>query len=201
MRKLSIFENMNDDEITYLLKNVGSRKIFFKKDELVFSNLSDNDLMGIIISGSVNIIKYDDKGNRIIIDNLKLNSIFGKPFIYDRDLSVIASSDSIILFIDYNLLTNNLTIMNNIVNIFSVEMSRKNERIELLSKKTIREKLLCYFYLMSSDKKSKTFNMTITYIELSDILSVDRSAMMRELRKMKNEKLITINGKKITILK
>ena len=201
MRKLSIFENMNDDEITYLLKNVGSRKIFFKKDELVFSNLSDNDLMGIIISGSVNIIKYDDKGNRIIIDNLKLDSIFGKPFIYDRDLSVIASSDSIILFIDYSLLTNNLTIMNNIVNIFSVEMSRKNERIELLSKKTIREKLLCYFYLMSSDKKSKTFNMTITYIELSDILSVDRSAMMRELRKMKNEKLITINGKKITILK
>lgn len=201
MRKLSIFENMNDDEITYLLKNVGSRKIFFKKDELVFSNLSDNVLMGIIISGSVNIIKYDDKGNRIIIDNLKLNSIFGKPFIYDRDLSVIASSDSIILFIDYSLLTNNLTIMNNIVNIFSVEMSRKNERIELLSKKTIREKLLCYFYLMSSDKKSKTFNMTITYIELSDILSVDRSAMMRELRKMKNEKLITINGKKITILK
>lgn len=200
MKELSIFKNMSEEEINVFLKNVGARKIYFKKDELIFSNLNTNDLIGIIIYGSVNIVKYDDNGNRIIIDNLEYNSIFGKPFIYDKDLSIIASCESLILFIDYNLLINNSIIINNIINLLSIEISKKNERIELLTKKTIREKLLYYFHLLSRNKNSKTFNMPITYIELADILSIDRSAMMRELKKMKNERIIEIIDKKVTVL-
>lgn len=200
MNELSIFKNMSEEEINNLLRNVCARKINFKKDELIFSKLNDNDLIGIIIYGSVNIVKYDDKGNRIIIDNLGYNSIFGKPIIYDdKDLSIVASCDSLILFMDYNLLIGNSLIMDNIINLLSKEITRKNERIELLSKKTIREKLLCYFNIISNDKRH--FILPITYIELADFLSIDRSAMMRELKKMKNEGLILIHEKKITVLK
>ena len=201
MKELSIFKNMNDEEIAILLKNIEARKIFFNKDELIFSNLYDNDLTGIIIYGSANIIKYDHDGNRIIIDNLEGNSIFGKPFIYhDKDISIVSSSESLILFVDYNLLINNPIIINNIINIMSHEISKMNERIELLSKKTIREKLLSYFNMISKKKNRKTFNIPITYIELADFLSIDRSAMMRELKKMKSEKIIIVNEKKITLL-
>ena len=146
MENLSIFNNMNEEEISLFLKDVHARKISFKKDELIFSNLIDNDLTGIILSGSVNIVKYDNNGNRIIINSLDNNSIIGKPFVfYDKDISVISSCESIILFIDYNLLINNSIINHNIINILSLEVSKMNERIELLSKKTIRERLLSYF--------------------------------------------------------
>ena len=201
MKELSIFRNMSEEDILNHLKNIGARKLYFNKDELIFNNLCDNDLTGIIIYGSANVIKYDFDGNRIIIDNLECNSIFGKPFMYpDKDISIISSCESLIMFVDYNLLINNPIIVNNIINIMSHEILNKNERIELLSKKTIREKLLSYFNMISKRKNKKTFSMSITYIELADFLSIDRSAMMRELKKMKNEKIITVNEKKITLL-
>ncbi len=201
MKELSIFKNMSEDEITNYLKNIGARKLHFNKDELIFNNLYDNDLTGIIIYGSANVIKYDLDGNRIIIDNLECNSIFGKPFLYhDKDISIVSSSESLIMFVDYNLLINNPIIINNIISIMSHEISKINERIELLSKKTIREKLLSYFNMISKSKNRKTFNIPITYIELADFLSIDRSAMMRELKKMKSEKIIMVNEKKITLL-
>ena len=138
---------------------------------------------------------------RIIIDYLEYDSIFGKPFLYyDNDISIVASSSCEILFIDYNLLINNKIINANIIDILSIAITKINIRIELLSKKTIRERLLCYFNLIAKKKKRKTFNLPITYIELSDYLSVDRSAMMRELKKLKNEKIISINEKKISLL-
>ena len=73
------------------------------------------------------------------------------------------------------------------------------EKIEILSKRTIREKLLSYFNNIARKRGKKTFNLPITYIELADYLSVDRSAMMRELKKLKDEKKIVSDGKKITL--
>jgi CRP-like cAMP-binding protein len=196
---------MTEDEIKVFLKDIKARKIIFKKDQLIFSKLEDNDLMGIILFGSANIIKYDYNGNKIILNNLEYDAILGKPFVYyDNDINIIAASDCEILFIDYqSLIISNsyANIRNNIIDILVTSMSKINERVNILSKKTIREKLLSYFNMLSKKKKSKTFNLPITYIELADYLSVDRSAMMRELKKLKNEKIISSNEKKITILK
>ena len=144
-------------------------------------------------------------GNKIILTNLEYNSILGKPFLYyDNDINIVAASECEILFIDYNLLMKDddyKTIRNNIIDILVSSIAKINERVEILSKKTIREKLLCYFNILSKKKKSKTFNMPITYIELAEFISVDRSAMMRELKKLKNEKIISNNEKKITLIK
>ena len=152
--ELSIFKNMNNDEINLFLKQIGARKLLFKKDQLIFSKLEDNDLMGIILYGTANIIKYDYNGNRIILSNLEYNSIFGRPFLYyDNDINIVASSECEILFIDYNLLINNtdyFEIKNNIINILVNSIMHINERVEILSKKTIREKLLCYFACLSA---------------------------------------------------
>ena len=199
MENLSIFKNMKKEEINAFLNGVGARRIHFKKDELIFSKLNENVLTGIIIFGNASIVKYDNKGNRVIIDYLEADSIFGRPFIYEDDVSIIASSESLILFIDYDLLVANPLICINLIDVMSYKMYKIHERIELLSKKTIREKLLNYFYILSIKEKSKTFNIPITYIELSDFLSIDRSAMMRELKRLKNEKIILLNGKEITL--
>ena len=205
MMELSIFKNLAEEEINTFLKKVGARKIIFKKDQLIFSKLMENDLMGILLYGSANIIKYDNNGNRIILNNLEYDSIFGKPFLYlDNDINIITSSECEVLFIDYNLLINSdeyNEIKMNIINILVSSIMLINERVEILSKKTIRDKLISYFNMLSKKKKRKTFNLPITYIELADYLSVDRSAMMREIKKLKNERIIISNDKKITLLK
>ena len=75
-----------------------------------------------------------------------------------------------------------------------------NSRIELLTKKNIRDKLLTYFNILSSRSFSKTFSLPFSLTDLADYLSVDRSAMMRELSHLKNEGFIEKKGNKITLL-
>ena len=75
-----------------------------------------------------------------------------------------------------------------------------NTRIELLTKKNIRDKLLTYFNILSSNKLSKTFLLPFSLTDLADYLSVDRSAMMRELSHLKKEGIIEKKGRKIKLL-
>ena len=74
-----------------------------------------------------------------------------------------------------------------------------NERVEVLSKRSIREKLLSYLNIVSKKKGKKSFYLPLTYTELADYLSIDRSAMMREIKNLKDEGFIYSNGKKLTI--
>ena len=79
-------------------------------------------------------------------------------------------------------------------------ITKRNERIEILVNKTIRNKLLAYFKLMSKKYNSKVFLLTMTFTELADYLAVDRSSMNRELKYLKNEGLIRVYKRKITLL-
>ena len=81
----------------------------------------------------------------------------------------------------------------------SDKMTNINNRIEILSNKTIRNKLLAYFKLMSKKNKSRIIYLPYTFIDLADYLGVDRSAMYRELKNLKEEGLITITNKKIIL--
>ena len=204
MNELSIFKDIGTSELEIILRNLGARRITFKKDHIIFSNLAENDLIAVVLSGIASIIKYDYSGNRNIIDNLEYDDVFGKPFSYtNNDMSVIAASDCEILFLDYTILLNNQNeyrkINENINSIVTNRINRLYEKVELLSKRTIKDKLLCYFEIITKKKGRKTFVLPITYLELADYLSIDRSAMMREIKKLKDKKIISVNGKKISI--
>ena len=204
MDNLSIFKNMNPDEISDALKSLGARRITFRKEHIIISNLVDDDLIGVIINGKASIVNYGYSGNRDIIDNLEYDDVFGKPFFnINSDVVVIASTDCEVLFIDYHLLISHGSkydkINYNINKLLTGKIYSLYEKIEILSKRTIREKLLTYFNNLSKKYHKKSFNLPITYIELADYLSVDRSAMTREIKKLKDEKIISINGKKIII--
>ena len=204
MVNLSIFNGINPNEIDNILKSLGSRRITFRKEHIIMSNLVDDDLIGIILSGKACIVSYDYSGNRDIIDNLEYDAVFGKAFSYlNNDISIIAITDCEVLFLDYDELISNSSkydkINYNINKLLTSKIYSLYEKLEILSKRTIKEKLLSYFSNLSKKSGKKTFILPITYIELADYLSVDRSAMMRELKKLKDNKIINTNGKKITI--
>ena len=79
-------------------------------------------------------------------------------------------------------------------------MAEMNLRTELLATRSIREKLLSYFTSLQNEKGSKTFEIPFSLTDLADYLVVDRSAMMREISKMKEEKVIEKKGKTFTLL-
>ena len=79
-------------------------------------------------------------------------------------------------------------------------MTVLNTRIELLTKRSIRDKLIGYFTLISSKNLNKSFTLPFSLTDLDDYLSVDRSAMMREMKSLKEEGFIEKNGNRITLL-
>ena len=204
MENLSIFKGINPNEIRNILKSLGARRITFRKEHIIMSNLVDDDLIGIILNGKASIINYDYSGNRDIIDSLEYDDVFGKPFSHlDNDVSIIATTNCEVLFLDYHELISNSSkydkINYNINKLLTGKIYSLYEKLEILSKRTIREKLLSYFDNISKKRGKKSFNLPITYIELADYLSVDRSAMMRELKKLRDRKTIITDGKKITL--
>ena len=80
------------------------------------------------------------------------------------------------------------------------QITTKNSRIELLTKRTTRDKILEYFKMQSQKKGSKVFTIPLTFTELANYLSVDRSAMTREIKNLKDDGFIKTNGRKITLL-
>ena len=75
-----------------------------------------------------------------------------------------------------------------------------DKRIEVLTKKTIREKLLEYFYDLQKEQSSNIIKIPFSKIELAEYLAIDRTAMMRELKKLKEEQIIEIKNREITII-
>ena len=65
-----------------------------------------------------------------------------------------------------------------------------NSKINLLSQRTIREKLLSYFSMIITQNKSKKFRIPFSRNQLAEFICVDRSALSRELSKMKEEGLL-----------
>ena len=80
------------------------------------------------------------------------------------------------------------------------KVTNLNMRIELLTKRSIREKLIGYFSLLSTRTLSKSFILPFSLTDLADYLSVDRSAMMREMKLLKEDGFIEKSGNRITLL-
>jgi len=72
-------------------------------------------------------------------------------------------------------------------------------KIELLSKKNTRDKILGYFELLSQKQQSKEIKLPVTIAEMANYLCVNRSAMTREIKKLKDENIIDINRKTVKL--
>ena len=75
------------------------------------------------------------------------------------------------------------------------------EHLEAVSQRSIRDKLMTYFETLSSKNNSNTFTIPFTMSSLADYLSIDRSAMSRELGKMKDEGLICVSYTHLDVYK
>ncbi len=206
----SIFNGISVKEKNKLLKELEANKLFFKKNVSLLKSISKTNLIGILESGSVQIIRTDYNGNIIIISDLKEGDIFSTKFslLDNAEYDIITKGESNIIFIDYDYIlsgNNKKSIyyqkfLINFISIMGELIYTQNKRINILTRKTTREKLLEYFYNESSKGFSKVINLKFNLTELAEYLSIDRAAMMREMKHLKEDKIIESDGKKIRLL-
>ena len=203
-------------EISELIKNLEKscsrfEKKHFLKNENITTYIQKRNQICIMINGTADLIRFDLNGNKDIIDKFTSNDIFGEAFYpvhTNNELTVIATSDCDILFFLYNDIYQkckqnckfHTTLSASLLELTLKNSVHQNTRIEVLSKRTIREKLLTYFSILSSKDFSKSFSLPFSLTNLADYLSVDRSAMMRELKNLVDEGFISKNGNRIKLL-
>ncbi len=207
MRKL--FANISVKDQKKLLKLLETSVLNYKKDSVILSTVNNN-IIGIILEGKAQIIRTDYNGNRTIIEELEEESIFGTALssLSSDECQIITKEDTKILVIDYDIIisskNNNYSYYNqfikNLLEITTNIIDEKNNRIEILTKKSIRDKLLEYFRIYRKKNGTNIIYLPFSYTDLSDYLAVDRSAMSREIKSLKEEGFISTKGRKINLL-
>lgn len=170
-----------------------------------------NKGIGIIEDGSASVIHSLPSGSQTILEHLESGEIFGQIFYFHgnkENIWVEAVSDCTVMYFDYehlikrcpNACAYHTQLVHNVLEMISAKTQSICEHLEVLSQRSIREKLISYFDILSSKNNSKSFLLPYTMTALADYISVDRSAMSRELSRMKDEGLIKINRRQITLL-
>ncbi len=206
----SPFANLSKVQINKLYDLLGSHIYNFNINQEILPTIKSENIVGIILNGQAQIISIEYNGNEIVIENLFKDDIFGSniSLTNNENYQIISKTDTQILVIDYDKLLNPINLKYNYFNIFfrnlfdiiNNKFKEKNERIRVLEKKQIREKLLEYFELQHKKSRLKNIYLPVSFKDLADYLAVNRSAMFRELKHLKEENLIKINNRKITLL-
>ena len=127
----------------------------------------------------------------------------------NNELFAKAHKNSEVLFYTYDSLSTKCKrncefhkeLTNSLGQLFLDKIIELNLRIELLTTKNTREKILSYFRILSKGSLRRTFTLPFSYTDLADFLSVDRSAMMRELKLLIDEGFIKKNKNQFTLYK
>ena len=208
--ELPIFRDISGENIERMLHCFSVRQENFSSGDLIRDYDGTGRDVGILLSGAVELVRIDQGGNRTILERLDAGGLFGEALAFS-DLSgdctsVICTQDCQVMFMEYrhivrrceNACAHHSQLVHNVLGLLTEQNLRLSRRVEILSRRSIREKLLCYFAIQAG-KDSSSFTMPFTLSALADYISTDRSAMMRELRKLREEGVVTIQGRQVTL--
>lgn len=207
----NLFHGVKEDEIRHMLSCLGAREKNYRKNETIYRVGDTVHEIGLVESGSVNIIVNFYWGSSHIFGHVEKGKIFaenyaavpGKELICD----VVAAEDSKILFLD---LTKLLTtcqngcsfhqrLIHNLLRISALKSLALSSRMMHTAPKAMRGRLLSYLSEQAMVNGSTHFTIPFDRQQLADYLGVDRSAMSHELSKMQKDGLITFKKNEITL--
>jgi CRP-like cAMP-binding protein len=207
---MNLFDKISPKNQEKLLYTLEAHTYTFPKNSKILANLMTDNIIGFVKEGYMQIIRTDYNGNVTIIEELDENTVFGTMIsgLNNTEYEIITKEITKIVIIEYNRITNDDSnkppyydqFIKNLLEIVTDKINEKNKRIEILTKKSIRDKLLEYFKIISNKNGSRIIYLTLNYSELANYLAVDRSAMSRELKNLKEEGFIKTENKKITLL-
>ena len=197
-----LFTDIQSEDLTAVLGCIGYHIGVFKKGEIIIFEEENIKHIGIVISGTVDMIKEDLWGNKTMLIRMRKNEMFGETFACGEDnLSVvtfIVSEDAEILFIPFHRVMHSCTmacafhhkLIENMVRVIANKNRDLMRKVEIISKRTLREKILAYLSIQAQLQGTRYFEIPLGRVEWAEYLCADRSALTRELAKMKDDGLI-----------
>jgi len=202
LKRTKLFSGVGDDDISTMLSCLEARLLTYKKGEYVLrqgEHLSD---ILVLAEGRLHIQRDDYWGNRSILGHIGVGEIFGEAYVAPESGTllndVIAVEDSAVFFFDVKRVISTCSsacrFHTMVVQNLFFAISEKNrglvQKLDYMSRRTTREKLLSYLSEEAKKQNSASITLPFNRQQLADYLSVDRSAMSNELCKMRDEGLL-----------
>ena len=206
LRRCPLFTGITEVDLDAMLQCLDSRSREISKGCPVFLEGEPARWVGVVLSGAVQVVREDFYGNRSIIAMLESGDLFGEVFacagIETLPVSVFAARDSRVLLLDckrvLTVCTNACQFHNQLVRNLLQVTARKNmllnQKIQFMSKKTTREKLLAYLSEQAKRNGNAAFSIPLDRQALADYLGVERSAMSAELGKLRRDGVLDCKG-------
>ena len=207
IKECPIFKDFSIDEIIEIFSVVSFYEKNYKKNDVIIAENTKVEYFGIITNGRIAVSNFDYFGNRNILNVFEKGDSFGEALVsleMKIPHEIISLTSSSVIWIEYSSLSNSQyyqKILNNLLNIISTKNLILNKKLQILSKRTTREKILEY---LSTQKKllsiDSNFEINLNRNEMADYLALDRSNLSRELGKLKKEGIIDFKKNKFRLL-
>lgn len=213
LKIMPLFQGIGDKELESLLSCLSGRERKYDKNEIIFRAGDTPKYLGVVLEGNVRVFREDLLGNRTILGEFGQGDLFGETFALARadslPVTVMATQSSRILLIEGWRITGtcphccgfHTRLIENMMAILARKNMMLSETMEVLAKRSTREKLLGYLSGQSQRAGSLVFTIPFNRQELADYLCVDRSAMSSELGRLQKEGILTCDRSSFTLHK
>ncbi len=209
-RQVKLFDHIDETQKEKIFCCFNPEYKSYLAGETIIDYHSHPERIGVLESGKAQVVATDVEGNVFILEELSDQAVFGELFLLplaDRGYVVEALTDCKITFIRYsdiikrceNACSYHSQLVDNLFCLAAVKARKLNTHLQILSQRTTKDKLLCYFSFLGCEKGA-SIELPMTWSRLADYLCVNRSALMREVKKLCKDKIIAVNGKKIDML-
>ncbi len=212
LRQCPLFEDIREEELGALLGCLGGRTARYEKEQFILREGEEARYLGIVLSGTAQVTRTDYYGNRSLLTNIGPMEIFGEAFacagMETMPVDVAATEPTEVLLIDARRITRSCSsacafhsrMINNLLRL----VARKNfifqQKLELLSRRSTREKLMSYLLRQAKEAGSRSFTIPYDRQELADYLEVERSGLSAEIGKLRREGVLLCRRSEFTLL-
>jgi len=207
-----LFSGIEPEGRAAVLGCIGYHTAAYKKGQIIALENEQIRHVGIILRGAVDMVKEDLWGGKTMLARIHKDDLFGESFACGSDprsvVTFIAAEDSDILFLPFGnvMRTCSMTcefhhrLVENMIQVIAGKNRDLMQKVDIISKKALREKILAYLSLQAQLNESRYFEIPFGRIELAEYLCADRSALTRELASMKADGLIDYDKNTFRIL-
>lgn len=199
LKDCPLFFGIEEERLLRMLSCLGAKVVEFDKKYTVIAEGNEAKYIGIVLSGSVQIMQIDYYGNRSILGNAGKKDVFMEAFacaeVKSVPVTVVANEKSTVMLVDcrhilYTCKNNcefHKQLIFNLMKILAVKNLGYYQKIEITSKRSTREKLMAYLMICAKGADSNAFDIPFDRQELADYLEVDRSGLSTEISKLRKE--------------
>ncbi len=210
LKNTYLFRDFTDNELSEALTFLSAREACYKKGETVIMLGSPITEFAIVLSGGVQISCDDINGNQIIMMSVSKGGMFAESLSVTKSpespIYAVATEDTRLLWLKIAPILKNSAspldtkITTSFITALAAKCLSMNDRVQILSKKSIREKVITYFSQLSEHTKSDEITVPLSREDMASYLGVERSALSRELSNMQRDGIISYNKNHFKII-